>query len=99
MCITRECEKGCTCFSGGEVKHNPHCVHYPESRTKMYDDLKAKLEQLERMYHARGRRIDAMEHELTTHHGLWAIDRDPKDVDIEWIRRNAFPLKKDVRNG
>lgn len=22
--------------------------------------------------------------------GLWCIDRDPNDVDIEWIRQNAF---------
>ena len=30
-------------------------------------------------------------HDITV--GLWCIDRDPKDVDIEWIRKNAFQLK------
>ncbi len=25
--------------------------------------------------------------------GLWCIDQDPKDVNIEWIRTNAFQLK------
>ena len=25
--------------------------------------------------------------------GLWAIDQDPKIVDLDWIRRNAFELK------
>ena len=25
--------------------------------------------------------------------GLWCIDKNPKDVDIEWIRKNAFQLE------
>lgn len=25
--------------------------------------------------------------------GLWAIDRDPKEVDLEWIKKNAFQLE------
>ena len=24
---------------------------------------------------------------------LWCMDRDPVDVDYEWIKRNAYPLK------
>ena len=28
----------------------------------------------------------------------WCIDRNPADVDYEWIKRNAFQLK-DVRDG
>lgn len=28
--------------------------------------------------------------------GLWAIDRDPKEVDLEWITKNAFLL--DIAN-
>ena len=34
-----------------------------------------------------------LEHEVITTRGLWCIDRNPKDVDIDWIRRNAFQLK------
>ena len=30
-------------FDGGEKRHDKNCFYYPESRTKMYDDLKAKL--------------------------------------------------------
>lgn len=32
--------------------------------------------------------------------GLWAIDRNPKDVDFEWITKNAFQLEEEkiVRN-
>lgn len=29
--------------------------------------------------------------------GLWAIDRDPQEVDLEWIKKNAFQL--DITNG
>lgn len=25
-------------------------------------------------------------------YGTWMIDRDPKDVDIDWIRENAFQI-------
>lgn len=25
--------------------------------------------------------------------GLWCIDKNPNDVDIEWIRKNAFQLE------
>jgi thiol-disulfide isomerase/thioredoxin len=33
------CETGCKHFHGGEIAHHPDCIFYPESRTKMYDDL------------------------------------------------------------
>lgn len=36
----------------------------------------------------------ALLHEYETTRGLWCIDRDPKDVDIDWIRANAFQLQK-----
>ena len=30
--------------------------------------------------------------------GLWCIDRNPNDVDIDWIRKNAFrPYPIDTR--
>ncbi len=35
-----------------------------------------------------------LQHEYDSTRGLWCIDRDPKEVDIEWIRDNAFQLKK-----
>jgi hypothetical protein len=35
-----KCVAGCKHFTGGEVKHNKDCFHYPESLSKMYDDLK-----------------------------------------------------------
>ena len=33
-----------------------------------------------------------LQHEYDSTRGLWCIDRDPKDVGIEWIRGNAFQL-------
>jgi len=37
-----KCETGCKAFTGGEIKHHKDCYFYPESFTKMYDDLKQK---------------------------------------------------------
>ena len=37
--IEDACEMGCKHFHGGEIAHHPDCIFYPESRTKMYDDL------------------------------------------------------------
>jgi len=28
--------------------------------------------------------------------GLWCIDRNPKEVDYDWIRRNAFQLERNL---
>ena len=36
--------------------------------------------------------IKKLQHEYDSTRGLFCIDRDPKDVDIEWIRENAFQL-------
>ena len=33
-----------------------------------------------------------LQHHYDTTIGLWCIDKDPIDVDIEWIRDNAFKL-------
>ena len=45
---TQNCEAGCKVYTGGERRHDKHCVFYPESFTKMYDELQAdKAEILE----------------------------------------------------
>jgi len=33
------CEAGCVAYHGGERRHHPDCVFYPESFTRLYDDL------------------------------------------------------------
>lgn len=33
------CEAGCVAYHGGERRHHPDCVFYPESFTKIHDDL------------------------------------------------------------
>lgn len=33
------CETGCRHFHGGEIRHHKDCYFYPESFSKMYDDL------------------------------------------------------------
>ena len=35
-----KCQAGCKVFTGGEIKHHPDCVFYPESFSEMYDKLK-----------------------------------------------------------
>ena len=40
-----------------------------------------------------GRSKEELQHDYDSTRGLWCIDRDPKDVDIEWIRKNAFQLE------
>lgn len=38
MKVSNGCEAVCQVYTGGEVKHNKHCIHYPESLTKLNDD-------------------------------------------------------------
>lgn len=35
----KQCIAGCQIFEGGERKHHPDCPFYPESLSKIYDDL------------------------------------------------------------
>lgn len=37
-----KCVTGCINFYGGEIKHHPSCPYYPESLSKLFDDLKAE---------------------------------------------------------
>lgn len=36
--------------------------------------------------------VDRILHTLETVNGVWVIDRAPVDVDLEWIRANAYQL-------
>lgn len=40
------CQAGCKVFTGGEVKHHPDCQYYPESFSKLYDDLRTEVKKL-----------------------------------------------------
>ena len=42
----KKCETGCKVYTGGEVKHHKDCIFYPESFSKMYDDLKVENKEL-----------------------------------------------------
>ena len=41
-----ECQAGCVSLTGDEKRHHKDCFYYPESFTKMYDDLKFDYEAL-----------------------------------------------------
>jgi hypothetical protein len=34
-----------------------------------------------------------LQHEYDTTRGLWCVDRNPAEVDYDWIKRNAFQLQ------
>ena len=36
--------------------------------------------------------VKKLQYEYDTSRGLWCIDRNPKDVSLEWIIENAFQL-------
>jgi hypothetical protein len=35
-----KCAAGCKVFTGGEIYHTKGCVHYPDSMSKLFDELK-----------------------------------------------------------
>ena len=37
--------------------------------------------------------LKQLQHEYDTTRGLWCIDRNPGEVDFEWIKENAFQLQ------
>ncbi len=41
-----KCIAGCKVYTGEEIKHHKDCPYYPESLSKMYDDLKIKNKKL-----------------------------------------------------
>ena len=43
MEITQKCEAGCKNFSGGEVRHHKDCIHYEESMSQRYDEMKVEI--------------------------------------------------------
>ena len=38
-----------------------------------------------------------LQHEYDTTRGLWCLDRNPAEVDHDWIKRNAFQLNDYVK--
>lgn len=42
------CIAGCKIYGGYERKHHKDCPFYPESLSKLYDDIQAKNEQMQK---------------------------------------------------
>lgn len=38
-----ECVTGCKTFTGGEIKHHKDCPYYPQSMSRIYDEMEAAL--------------------------------------------------------
>ena len=51
--MNNRCQAGCKIFTGGEIKHHPDCHYYPESLSKMYDDLLIEVKKLQQHDKAR----------------------------------------------
>jgi len=41
--------------------------------------------------------LKQLQHEYDRTCGLWCIDRNPAEVDYEWIKRNAFQLEDHLK--
>jgi hypothetical protein len=48
--VKNKCVAGCKHFYGGELKHHKDCFYYPESLSKMYDNLEWQQEQDKNKY-------------------------------------------------
>lgn len=67
------------CLSGGTCKNRG---------TRIYVEIKQNKEDMEE----KKLTYEELEHYYDSTCGLWAIDRDPKQVTLEWIVENAFQL-------
>lgn len=72
-------KKGGACLSGGTCKNRG---------TRIYVEIKQNKEDMEE----KKLTYEELEHYYDSTCGLWAIDRDPKKVTLEWIVENAFQL-------
>jgi len=54
--------------------------------------LQNALKEIQKVYGVETEVAETLRHEYDSTRGLWCIDKDPNDVDIEWIRENAFQL-------
>ena len=72
-------KKGGACLSGGTCKNRG---------TRIYVEIKQNKEDMEE----KKLTYEELEHYYDSTCGLWVIDRDPKQVTLEWIVENAFQL-------
>lgn len=72
-------KKGGACLSGGTCKNRG---------TRIYVEIKQNKEDMEE----KKLTYEELEHYYDSTCGLWAIDRDHKQVTLEWIVENAFQL-------
>ena len=63
-----KCVAGCKHFTGGEIKHHKDCPYYPESFSKMYDDLEEKVKKLNEPAVSK---CDGIERESSCNHSDW----------------------------
>ena len=59
-----QCESGCLSFDGGEKRHDKHCVFYLESLSKIYDDQKMKIIELEDSIKAESKNNDLIRNKI-----------------------------------
>lgn len=50
------------------------------------------MQKIEAMESEQDSELKMLRHYYNSTKGLYCIDRDPNEVDIEWIRKNAFRL-------
>lgn len=65
MSKEEKCCAGCKIYSGEETRHIKECVFYPESFSKMYDDLDKKHEDAQFVIGEYERQIEDLSSQLT----------------------------------
>jgi len=52
----------------------------------------SQVEQLELEISMLTEKIKTLQHEYDTSRGLWCVDKNPNENDLDWIRSNCFQL-------
>jgi len=80
----KKCVPGCKRFWGGEIKHHKDCPYYPESFSKMYDDLKKAYNEMIDYY-------ERDDNPDTNEDGALPIQHvSERFLLIEWVHQNPI---------
>lgn len=107
MSKEKKCVAGCKIFTGGEIRHDKNCPFYPESLTRLCDDMKEKILRLGRLIAMQdsliGEQIEmlfdlkkAQIKEKKENERLKSLNSDYKFIN-NGIRKSQEKLKKENR--
>jgi len=80
------------CTLGFIVRLFIRLLNAKSQRMKIKNNIISKVAKLESEIKQLNQTIRKLQHEYDISRGLWCVDKNPKNVSIEWIRANAFQL-------